>query len=132
MNPVFYFRYLQRCPLAILQSDVVIPLVQCATQATQLDHREANVSVTKFLYDLIHSGRRQKEGSDYLERNTLVKKILIPTAPQLLCTLINGVIFTLPSYTINDIAEVFYEIKEILPLVSDNFSWNFCIPQILY
>lgn len=103
--------------MAILKSDIMASLVLCATQATQLDHREANVSVMKFLYDLVHAGRRQREMPDFSERQSLVRVILTQTAPQLLCMIIFGVIFTLPSYTINDIAELIYEIKEVMPQV---------------
>jgi transportin-3 len=114
-------RYIQRCPLAILKSDIIAPLIQCATQATQLDHREANVSVMKFLYDMVHTGRRQKDSQDFTERQALVKGILIQTAPQLLYMVIYGVIFNLPTYTMNDISELIYEIKEVMPQESSKW-----------
>lgn len=82
-----------------------------------MDHREANVSVMKFLYDLVHAGRRHKEAPDFPEKQALVKGILLQTAPNLLYMIVHGVIFTLPSYTVSDISELIYEIKEVMPQV---------------
>jgi len=88
--------------------------VQCAIHGTQLDHREANVSVMKFLHDLVHAARRQKDSIDYYDRSAAVKTILGNTGQHLVCMLIHGVIYTLPSYTITDVAELMYEMKEVM------------------
>jgi len=53
-------RFVQRCPLSFLQSDSVKPLLACAIAGCALDHKEANLSVTKFLLELIKTAR-QKE-----------------------------------------------------------------------
>jgi transportin-3 len=50
-------RFLQRAPLPYLRSDFLASVVECAVTATALDHREANASVMKFLYDLLHCAR---------------------------------------------------------------------------
>lgn len=110
-------RFLQRCPVALLKSDILSTLVSCASQATQLDHREANVSVVKFLFDLVHNGRKHNDSSDFAERKTLVKCILNQHGPNLISMLVHGVIFQLPTYTISDICELLYEIKEVMPNV---------------
>lgn len=112
-----FFRFLQRCPIALLKSDILTTLVTCATQATQLDHREANVSVVKFLFDLVHSGRRHSDAVDFAERKLLVRNTMNQHGPNLISMLIYGVIFQLPTYTISDIAELLYEIKELMPKV---------------
>jgi len=111
--------------VALLKSEIISPLIQCATHATQLDHREANVSVMKFLYDVVHAGRRQKDSPDFAERQALVKVILNQTAPQLIHSVVYGVIFVLPSYTISDISELLYEIKEVMPEVRERIATNF-------
>lgn len=100
-----------------MKSDILSTLVSCATQATQLDHREANISVVKFLFDLVHSGKRHSDAPDYAERKTLVRNIMMQHGPNLTSMLIHGVIFQLPTYTISDICELLYEIKEVLPKV---------------
>ncbi|NWR24548.1 TNPO3 protein, partial [Emberiza fucata] len=49
-------RFIQRSPITLLRSQVMIPILQWAIAATTLDHRDANCSVMKFLRDLIHTG----------------------------------------------------------------------------
>ncbi|XP_013915483.1 PREDICTED: transportin-3-like, partial [Thamnophis sirtalis] len=49
-------RFIQRSPLTLLRSQVILPILQWAIAATTLDHRDANCSVMKFLRDLVHTG----------------------------------------------------------------------------
>ncbi|NWY63710.1 TNPO3 protein, partial [Erithacus rubecula] len=49
-------RFIQRSPVTLLRSQVMIPILQWAIAATTLDHRDANCSVMKFLRDLVHTG----------------------------------------------------------------------------
>ena len=49
-------RFIQRAPVAFLQSTIVQPVIQCAISAIALDHKEANASVTKFLVDTVRAG----------------------------------------------------------------------------
>lgn len=81
----------------------------------------------KFLYDLVHAARRQRDAPDFPERQLLVRGILVETAPQLLYMIIYGVIFTLPTYTINDVSELVYEIKEVMPEVKDSTNSSILI-----
>lgn len=50
-------RFLQRAPIPFLHSVVIESIIDCALMACSLDHRDANVSVMKFFYDLLHCGR---------------------------------------------------------------------------
>lgn len=52
----FHTRFIQRSPVTLLRSQVVIPILQWAIASTTLDHRDANCSVMRFLRDLIHTG----------------------------------------------------------------------------
>lgn len=49
-------RFVQRSPVTLLSSSIIVHIIQCAIAATSLDHRDANCSVMKFVRDLIHSG----------------------------------------------------------------------------
>lgn len=49
-------RFVQRSPVTLLGSSIVVHIIQCAIAATSLDHRDANCSVMKFIRDLIHTG----------------------------------------------------------------------------
>lgn len=53
-------RFLQRAPIPLLHSPAIRSIVDCAIMACSLDHRDANSSVMKFFYDLLHSGRGYK------------------------------------------------------------------------
>ncbi|XP_075455373.1 transportin-3 isoform X2 [Ascaphus truei] len=59
-----FTRFVQRCPVVLLRSQVVIHVLQWAVAATLLDHRDANCSVMKFLRDLIHTGVSNDKFSD--------------------------------------------------------------------
>jgi hypothetical protein len=72
----------------------------------------------KFLFEIVHTGRRSKEAPDYAERQLLIKNILTQHGPQILYKILYGGIVSLPMYTLNDITEVVYEIKELMPEVS--------------
>lgn len=50
------FRFVQRSPVTLLSSSIIVHIIQCAIAATSLDHRDANCSVMKFVRDLIHTG----------------------------------------------------------------------------
>ncbi|CAG7827981.1 unnamed protein product [Allacma fusca] len=108
-------RYVQRCPIQFLKSSIVSPLIQLATQAAQLDHREANIGVMKFLYDLVHAGRRHRDGPEGAECAALVKNILHAHAPNLVSTVLHAALFDLPSYTYPEICDFFHELKEFMP-----------------
>lgn len=47
---------MQRSPVTLLSSGIIVHIIQCAIAATSLDHRDANCSVMKFVRDLIHTG----------------------------------------------------------------------------
>lgn len=47
---------MQRSPVTLLGSSIVVHIIQCAIAATSLDHRDANCSVMKFVRDFVHSG----------------------------------------------------------------------------
>lgn len=53
-------RFLQRTPIPFLHSAIIGSIIDCALMACSLDHRDANVSVMKFFYDLLHSGRNHE------------------------------------------------------------------------
>ena len=46
----------------------------CAVEASSLHHREANASVLKYIFDLLHVGRSKEEREDFAERQALAGK----------------------------------------------------------
>lgn len=55
-----FARFLQRNPVAFLQSPALSAVFDCALQAAALDHRDANASVMQFLSELIHTTRTRE------------------------------------------------------------------------
>ncbi|KMQ93334.1 transportin-3 [Lasius niger] len=75
-----------------------------------LDHRDANSSVMKFFYDLLHSGRSYKDRSDYTIRRQLVQNIMQEKGQTLVIKLLHASVFELSSYMLSDVADVIIEL----------------------
>ncbi|MEQ2204091.1 hypothetical protein XENOCAPTIV_007698 [Xenoophorus captivus] len=89
---VFVSRFVQRSPVTLLGSSIIIHIIQCAVAATSLDHRDANCSVMKFIRDLVHTGVGNDNGQHLINQ------------------LLHSCCFCLPPYTLPDVAEVLWEI----------------------
>ncbi|KAG8138613.1 hypothetical protein E2320_004484 [Naja naja] len=92
-------RFIQRSPLTLLRSQVILPILQWAIAATTLDHRDANCSVMKFLRDLVHTG--------------VANDVMTQLGQQLVSQLLQTSCFCLPPYTLPDVAEVLWEIMQV-------------------
>lgn len=103
-------RFLQRAPIPLLHSPAIRSIVDCAIMACSLDHRDANSSVMKFFYDLLHSGRGYKDRSDYTIRRQLVQNILQEKGQTLVIKLLHASVFDLSSYMLSDVADVIIEL----------------------
>uniref|UniRef100_A0AAY5EDG1 Transportin-3 n=1 Tax=Electrophorus electricus TaxID=8005 RepID=A0AAY5EDG1_ELEEL len=103
-------RFVQRSPVTLLSSSIIIHIIQCAIAATTLDHRDANCSVMKFVRDLIHTGVSNDHEDDFEVRKRLIGQAMGQHGQQLVTQLIHTCCFCLPSYTLPDVAEVLWEI----------------------
>ncbi|NWW51822.1 TNPO3 protein, partial [Pedionomus torquatus] len=106
-------RFIQRSPVTLLRSQVMIPILQWAIAATTLDHRDANCSVMKFLRDLIHTGVANDHEEDFEVRKELINQVMNQLGQQLVNQLLHTCCFCLPPYTLPDVAEVLWEIMQI-------------------
>jgi transportin-3 len=102
-------RFIQRMPLHFLQSQLVTPIIQCATLACTLDHRDANMSVMKFLSNLLAHG---KVNGDAAIR-PFVQNIVQLHGETLVGNLIYSSVFYLHSNMLADVVDVLMEIKFI-------------------
>jgi len=102
-------RFLQRAPLPYLQTEFMKSILECALLSINLEHRDANASVMKFFYDLLHAGRSKEDSQDFSVRSKLIKNLHTEYGEKLLDSLIKAVVTTLPSYTYHDIADVVHE-----------------------
>ncbi|KAL3266215.1 hypothetical protein HHI36_010397 [Cryptolaemus montrouzieri] len=117
-------RFMQRAPIPFLQSTALNPILQCALSACSLDHKEANTSVMKFLYDLISTGQVGKMQSDWNSRNSLVKTILNEFGQQIITNLIHACVFYLHSYMLCEVSDVIVELLEFNRIVTDKWLAN--------
>lgn len=102
-------RFIQRMPLHFLQSQIVAPIIQCATLACTLDHRDANMSVMKFLSNLLVHGKPNASP----EIRPFVQQIVQLHGETLIGNLLYSSIFYLHSYQLADVSDVFMEMKFI-------------------
>ena len=77
-------RFLQRAALPYLQSHFVNSIIECALVACLLDHKDANGSVMKFIFDLFHLGRSKEEREDFEERSAIVQKLMVEFGPRII------------------------------------------------
>uniref|UniRef100_A0A8C9C704 Transportin 3 n=1 Tax=Phocoena sinus TaxID=42100 RepID=A0A8C9C704_PHOSS len=106
-------RFIQRSPVTLLRSQVVIPILQWAIASTTLDHRDANCSVMRFLRDLIHTGVANDHEDDFELRKELIGQVMNQLGQQLVSQLLHTCCFCLPPYTLPDVAEVLWEIMQV-------------------
>ncbi|TWW64393.1 Transportin-3 Importin-12 [Takifugu flavidus] len=103
-------RFVQRSPITLLSSSIIVHIIQCAIAATSLDHRDANCSVMKFVRDLIHSGVANDHEEDFEVRKQLIGQAMEQHGQQLVTQLMHSCCFCLPPYTLPDVAEVLWEV----------------------
>ncbi len=104
-------RFIQRCPLAYLQTNLVSPIVECALLSVYLEHRDANASVLKYLFDVLHAGRSKEEREDFAARQAIAAQIRLKYGEKLVDSLVKAFsVHQLPTYTFHDIGDVIYEL----------------------
>ncbi|XP_028254571.1 transportin-3 isoform X2 [Parambassis ranga] len=103
-------RFVQRSPVTLLSSSIIVHIIQCAIAATSLDHRDANCSVMKFVRDLVHAGVANDHEEDFQLRKQLIGQAMEQHGQQLITQLMHSCCFCLPPYTLPDVAEVLWEV----------------------
>jgi transportin-3 len=62
-------RFMQRCPFEFIDSPVFSPIMTLAVTTLNLDHRDANLSVTKFLSEFISLSHKPQIKVALIEKN---------------------------------------------------------------
>ena len=101
-------RFLQRAPVPYLQTEFIKSILECALLSATLEHRDANASVMKFFFDLLHAGRTKEDKEDFSTRSKLIKTLHTEYGEKLVDSLVKAAV-TLPSYTYHDLADVIHE-----------------------
>ena len=103
-------RFLQRAALPYLKFSQFSSVVECALLAASLDHRDANASVMKFFFDLLHAARNKEDRDDFEVRSSIVAQVRKDFGAKIVDSLIRAVVFSLPSYTFHDVGDVLFEL----------------------
>ena len=111
-------RFVQRAPVAFLQSSPIQTILRVAIAGVTLDHKDANASVTKFLTELCKNAWSKDDKADFATRSQLVRALLAEVGQSLTSAIVNSAIFALPSYMIHDTIEVLYEMRTVNSQVS--------------
>uniref|UniRef100_A0A8D8ZEZ3 Transportin-3 n=1 Tax=Cacopsylla melanoneura TaxID=428564 RepID=A0A8D8ZEZ3_9HEMI len=123
-------RFLQRAPMAFLTSNFISSVMQCGILSTHLDHRDANSTVMKFFYDLIHNNRVLSEKDskkkamseeEFEMRHRLMKDIISKHGQVLVSNLLHACVFSLHTYMMGDVADVLYELMAVDRQVSNQW-----------
>ena len=88
---------------------MVSSILDLSIAALQLDHREANGSVTKFLIELLESAD-VKSPIAVDAKNVVSKMIQDQVGQRLMDTVINCALFTLPSHFVPDMADLLWQL----------------------
>lgn len=90
---------LQKCPEAFLQNDMLDNILNLTLASIQLDHREANSSVVKFVIELI----------DIKYSKQVIEKLLREKIGQrLVDAVVNATLFHLPTYLVPDMSDILW------------------------
>ena len=111
-------RFIQRAPIAFLNSSVLQNVMRVAIAAATLDHKDANASVTKFLTELVKAAYEKPDRKTFATVSKLIKALLKEIGQSLTAALLNSSLFALPTFMIADTAEVLYEMIQVDKKVS--------------
>ncbi|RMZ93075.1 transportin-3 isoform X2, partial [Brachionus plicatilis] len=103
-------RFMQRCPLEFIKSSIFTPVITLAVTSLNLDHRDANLSVTKFLSEFISlSHKPQIKGLDEANLN-LVNRFIAEIGFKMIENSIHSTINMTTRDTKDGIADVLSEL----------------------
>ncbi|XP_017783001.1 PREDICTED: transportin-3 [Nicrophorus vespilloides] len=103
-------RFLQRSPVPFLLSLTLPLIIQCGLMCCSLDHKEANISVMKFFFEIINTGKIARSHDDFPQRKQLVNTIVLEYGQQLVDNLVQASVFSLHPYMLSEVADVIVEL----------------------
>jgi transportin-3 len=106
-------RYLQKLTLRFLKNESIDNILQLAIACTTLDHREANMSVMKFLVEITKCCRLEQDNphfNEQQERVQLVNNLLGKYGQEIVKGLINACAGGIQQYMLPEVADAFWEI----------------------
>ena len=108
-------RCLQQCTLLFLRNDQMDSIVQLAIAGTTLDHRDANLSVMKFLIELTkctYVEQSRAEFNQVQERQALVESLLGKYGQDIVKGAVNACAGAIQPFMLPDVADVVWELMQ--------------------
>eukprot|EP00795_Rhopilema_esculentum_P005455 gene5455-631_t len=103
-------RLLQKCPIPFLENESMEAVLQLATAASTLNHREAHASTLRFLVDLVRCTGNDPSRSEQHRRNTLVTGLINQHGANIVRGLIKATAGEVQTYMVPDVADVIWEL----------------------
>lgn len=115
-------RFMQRCPREFIDSPIFSPIMTLAVTSLNLDHRDANLSVTKFLSEFVAISHKPQIDGINETNQSLVNRVLNEIGQKMVENTINSTIEMTTRDTKDGIADVLFEIlvtnRNVRPFIS--------------
>jgi transportin-3 len=103
-------RFMQRCPFEFINSPIFSPLMLLAVTSLNLDHRDANLSVTKFLSEFIAISHKPQIKGLNETNHSLISRVLNEIGEKMIQNTIQTTINMTTRDTKDGIADVLTEL----------------------
>ena len=103
-------RFLQRCPFEFISSPIFSPIMTLAVTSLNIDHRDANLSITKFLSEFIAMSHKPQIKGLQETNKSLVNRVIEEIGEKMIENSINSTINMTTRDTKDGIADVICEL----------------------
>lgn len=103
-------RFIQRCPLEFIKSAIFSPIMTLAVTSLNLDHRDANLSVTKFLSEFIAYSHKPQIKNLNESNHSLINRVLSEIGEKMIENTVNATINMTTRDTKEGIADLVCEL----------------------
>lgn len=106
-------RFLQRCPYEFIESRIFTPVMTLAVTSLNLDHRDANLSVTKFLSEFVAYSHKPQIKNLNETNLSLISRVLNEIGQKMIENSINATINMTTRDTKDGIADLICEMMTV-------------------
>jgi transportin-3 len=103
-------RFIQRCPYEFINSAIFSPIMTLAVTSLSLDHRDANLSVTKFLSEFVGYSHKPQITNLAESNHTVISRVLDEIGEKLIENTVNATINMTTRDTKEGIADLICEL----------------------
>lgn len=103
-------RFTQRCPKEFLESPILVPIIDLAVNTLILDHREAHLSVTKFLSEFVALSNNGVVKGLQPQNQVTLFEIINQIRPALINNLVNCIVNSTMRDSKDGLADLLFEL----------------------